>query len=488
LFDSVFTGPILECLRKSLDYAQNEHTMLRIRLRLSDCPELAHLPWEMLYEPSDDWFLSLSPNTPVIRYVQLKDPPRSLHVTLPLNVLFIRSQPTDFPVLNLEEEWAQVATALHDLSEVGAIAFTELVSPTLGDLRRTLMRDSFHVLHYTGPGAFDEDKGGVLLFADRSGRGLPVTAQDLGVLLRDHISMRLAIINTGEGARTDPAGHVAGLAETLVRRGIPAVVAMQFQITDTAAVEFAPALYGALAAGLPIDAAVGEARKAVFVVSSLEFATPVLYMRAAEGQLFDIAPASYPLLSRAPSIGTSGSAQPSVLVGERPAQAQDDDHESSRAEYARPPGFHEEIKPKVFVSYSHKDERYLTQLTTHLAILRNEGTIADWNDRKIMPGDEWRQEIDDNLDAADCVLLLVTPDFLASDYCYSIELQRALEKHREGLVLVIPVIVRPADWRHTPLRELQALPKDAKPVIEWASRDRAWLNVAEGVRLALAHS
>lgn len=143
-------------------------------------------------------------------------------------------------------------------------------------------------------------------------------------------------------------------------------------------------------------------------------------------------------------------------------------------------------KAKLFISYSHRDERYREQLGTHLAGLRRQGLILDWHDRKIVPGKEWRDVIDQNLDASDCVLLLVSPDFLASDYCYGIEMQRTLEKHREGRVIAIPVIVRAADWRQTPLGDLQALPKDAKPVVEWTRRDRAWLDVIQGIRRALA--
>ena len=143
-------------------------------------------------------------------------------------------------------------------------------------------------------------------------------------------------------------------------------------------------------------------------------------------------------------------------------------------------------KAKLFISYSHRDDRYREQLATHLASLRRRGVIAEWHDRKITPGEEWRRAIDQSLDAADCVLLLVTPHFLASDYCYSTEMQRTLEKHREGRVLVIPVIVRPTDWRGTPLGDLEALPKDAKPVVEWRPIDRAWLDVTEGIRRALA--
>ena len=288
LYNAVFADEVRECLRRSLDHAREENAQLRIRLRLSDCPELANLPWEMLYDQGDDWFIALSNMTPVIRYIQLPDPPRALHVTLPLKVLVIRSEPADCPELDLEAEWAHVAEALSGLTDAGAIAFTELAFSTMGDLRRALVRDSFHVLHYMGHGGFDEQTGGVLLFTDQRGHSVPVTGGDLGVLLRDHTSMRLAVLNACEGARTDPADPFAGVADTLVRRGIPAVVAMQFEFSDDAAVEFAPALYGALAAGLPVDAAVGEARKAVYTVSPLEWATPVLYLRAADGQLFDI--------------------------------------------------------------------------------------------------------------------------------------------------------------------------------------------------------
>jgi cellulose synthase operon protein C len=143
---------------------------------------------------------------------------------------------------------------------------------------------------------------------------------------------------------------------------------------------------------------------------------------------------------------------------------------------------------KLFISYSHKDERHLKRLTTHLANLRREGLIVDWHDHQILAGDEWRKAIEDRLETADCVLLLISPDYLESEYCYNIEMERALDRYQEGLNLVIPVIVRPADWRHTRLSDLQVLPKDGKPVVEWSSRDRAWLDVVTDLRLALAHS
>ena len=154
LFDAVFTGAISECLHRSVARATEEGALLRIRLRLSDCPDLGNLPWELLYDASDEWFLALSGRTPVVRYLQLPDPPRPLRVALPLRVLVIKSEPLDQGQLDLDAEWAQVASALGELTDGGSIVLTELAAPTLSELRRALLRDTFHVLHLsTGPDA-----------------------------------------------------------------------------------------------------------------------------------------------------------------------------------------------------------------------------------------------------------------------------------------------------------------------------------------------
>ena len=318
LFDAVFAGPVGECLRRSMDRAQDAGAGLRIRLRLSDVPELAGLPWELLYDRGDDWFVALSGSTPVIRYLHLPARPRAVRVELPLRILVIRSGPTGYPPLDMAAEWAKVAGALAGLADAGLVAVTELAAPTLSELRRTLAQDTFHVLHYMGHGRFDRLRGGVLLFTGQDGRSVPVTGGDLGVMLADHASLRLAVLNACEAGRTDPEDPFAGVAETLVRRGIPAVVAMQFEVSDEAAVELAPALYGALAAGLPVDAAVTEARKAMYTVSPLEWATPVLYLQAGDARLFDIDQDARPVAQTHPggqAPAGSGSARGSVGPG-----------------------------------------------------------------------------------------------------------------------------------------------------------------------------
>ena len=136
---------------------------------------------------------------------------------------------------------------------------------------------------------------------------------------------------------------------------------------------------------------------------------------------------------------------------------------------------------RVFFSYSHKDEGLRNELETHLKLLQRQGLISSWHDRKIMASEDWGQMIDDNLEAADIILLLVSADFIASEYCYEKEMKRALERHVAGEARVIPVIVRDVNWQKAPFANIQALPKDALAVTKWPDRDSAWRNVAEGI-------
>jgi len=136
----------------------------------------------------------------------------------------------------------------------------------------------------------------------------------------------------------------------------------------------------------------------------------------------------------------------------------------------------------LFYSYAHEDEALRDQLEKHLHQLHRQGLISEWHDRKLLPGTTWAHEIDMHLETASIILLLVSPDFLASDYCYDIEMQRALERHRGGEAHVIPIILRDCDWRHTPLKDLQCLPDDAKPVTLWKDPDKVFQTIAQGLR------
>jgi TIR domain len=139
---------------------------------------------------------------------------------------------------------------------------------------------------------------------------------------------------------------------------------------------------------------------------------------------------------------------------------------------------------EVFYSYAHKDEMLRNKLEMQLSLLKQQGHITNWHDRKIDPGQEWAKEINEHLNTADIILLLVSPDFLASDYCYGIEMKRALERHEAEEAIVIPVILRKVYWQGALFGKLHALPTDAKPVTSrnWHNQDEAFFDVAEGIR------
>jgi len=137
---------------------------------------------------------------------------------------------------------------------------------------------------------------------------------------------------------------------------------------------------------------------------------------------------------------------------------------------------------EIFYSYAHEDERLRKALDKQLSLLKRDGLITDWYDHKIMAGKEWESEILTHLDSAQIILLLISPDFIASDYCYSIEMQRTMERHERGEARVIPIILRPADWKSAVFGKLKALPSDGKAVTRWSNRDEAFLNVAKGIR------
>jgi internalin A len=141
---------------------------------------------------------------------------------------------------------------------------------------------------------------------------------------------------------------------------------------------------------------------------------------------------------------------------------------------------------RVFISYAHKDERFRLGLEPHLKLLQRQRLIATWHDRLIKPGTEWADVIDANLEHAKIILLLVSADFIASDYCWEIEMKRALERHEKGESRVIPVIIRDCKWDTAPFAKLQALPEKGKAVDLWKKKDQAWRSVADGIEKVAA--
>lgn len=139
----------------------------------------------------------------------------------------------------------------------------------------------------------------------------------------------------------------------------------------------------------------------------------------------------------------------------------------------------------IFFSYSHKDEVFRNELEAHLALLKHEGLVEAWHDRRIVAGDVVDDAIFSQLEAADVILLLVSSDFINSPYCYSREMARAMERHHAGQARVIPVILRHCDWHRAPFGQLLAAPRDGRPIASWPDRDEALADVAKQVRQAV---
>ena len=203
----------------------------------------------------------------------------------------IGPSPDDYSPLDVEQEWTKLREALRRLDQPERVTVERLERPTLGALRERLRAGEFHVFHFIGHGGFDPKlDDGVLILEDAGGGIQQVTGEDLGGLLNDHEAMRLAVLNACEGARADDTDPFAGTAQSLIQQGLSAVVAMQFEITDQPRSPSPKACTVRSSDGDPIDAALVEARKAIrYDLGNLvEWATPVLYLRAPDGRIFDV--------------------------------------------------------------------------------------------------------------------------------------------------------------------------------------------------------
>jgi hypothetical protein len=262
---------------------------LRIRLTVDKAGVLSQLPWEYLRDPTND-FLALSPQTPLVRYTQqlITRPPAV--ITMPLRVLVMISAPEDYPALDVEGEWQRLQEATASLQAQNLIQLERLDTATLIALQRRLRESEYHIFHYIGHSDYDPaTQAGVLVFENErdNSKGQVISGADLSRNLAIEETLRLVVLNSCHSARRPDADVLSGIASSIVARQIPAVVAMQFVISDGAAKAFAEEFYRALAALLPLDAAVSEGRLAVSNrIQNNEWATPVLYLRLDDGVLF----------------------------------------------------------------------------------------------------------------------------------------------------------------------------------------------------------
>ncbi|WP_287602332.1 CHAT domain-containing protein [Thiothrix sp.] len=286
LYEALFGGAIAERFRSSLAIARREGCGLRIRLRLSGAPKLIDIPWELLFDADNNNYIGLSVNTPIIRKLDLATLPEMRQAQGVLQVLVMISSPSNYQQLDVEREWERINTATLSLQKEGRLILTR-VEPSLAALQRQLRRGEYHVFHYIGHGGFDRtNDDGVLVLEDRNKKGHLVSGQYLGTILYDQTTLQLVLLNSCSGGRTSVTDPFAGVGQSLLQKGIPAVIAMQFEITDEAAITFSHEFYAALVDGYSIDAAVAEARKMIYAeANQLEWATPVLYTSIDSGSL-----------------------------------------------------------------------------------------------------------------------------------------------------------------------------------------------------------
>lgn len=293
LFEALLDGEARDCYEESREKARRQNKGLRLKLRVQP-PELARLPWEFLYDPERAEYLCLSPATPLIRYPDLRQPVELLPVTPPLKVLGMVASPVNLDSLDVDYEKQLVEEAIEGLRERGRVELTWLEGQTWKDLQRAMRHGPWHIFHFIGHGVYDPGRDeGLIALANEAGYARPLRAEDLAQLLKGHFHLRLVLLNSCEGARGSERDAFSSTAATLVRPGIPAVLAMQYEITDESAIEFSRTFYEAVVDGLPLDAAVGEARTSLKIENTLEWGTPVLYMRSPDGRIFDISEEEY---------------------------------------------------------------------------------------------------------------------------------------------------------------------------------------------------
>lgn len=290
LFEALLVDEVRTSYVASREQTQHQNKGLRLMLRIEP-PELAWLPWEFLYDPERGEYLCLSARTPVVRYPEVGQPVDLLPITPPLRILGMVINLVDLGPLDVEHEKRVMEEATRDLQVQGRVELVWLRGETWRDLRRAMRRGPWHVFHFIGNCGYDLNRDEPFVsLADETGYVRFLPAEGLARLLSDHFSLRLVLLNSGGGVLGSVRDAVSSTAAALVRSGLLAVVAMQHETTDHAAIEFYRILFESVADGLSLDAAVTEARISVKIElgNTLEWGTPVLYMSTSDGRVFDI--------------------------------------------------------------------------------------------------------------------------------------------------------------------------------------------------------
>jgi len=290
LFDGLTQSQVVRsCYEQTVQTMQADRNKgIRLRLVVREA-SLQAIPWELLHD--GDRFLAVSGLTPMVRYVELDRPVTTLAARAPLRLLVATACPEDLFLLDVEKEQQVIEQALQ--KSRGLVETTFLHNASFQNLSRKLLTAAtqgrpYHILHFIGHGRYRGERSEIVFEHEDTGQGDYIDGEELGNVLCRHRHLRLVVLNACEGARggQDP---FASVALSLLKAGIPAVVAMQFPISDQAATCFSDEFYYSLGLGWPVDVALGDARAQMYAIEgSIEFANPVLYMQAPDGKLFDV--------------------------------------------------------------------------------------------------------------------------------------------------------------------------------------------------------
>jgi hypothetical protein len=287
LFDALFSGPVHEAYRASVSAADQRGERLQVVLRL-DVPKLSAIPWEAMYDTENDQYICL--NDPLIRHIP-STTAEPVEVTSSLEVLALVASPEGLTSLDVEAERKKLSDALAEPIADGRIHLKWLMQASWDDVQDEMLSGTWHVLHFIGHGDYDlaSDQGVIALVGDDGGPHL-VEADRLADLLNQASpTPRLVVLNSCKSGRSGASDLFSSTAATLVKRGIDAVAAMQFTVSDAGATKFARGFYSALANGHGIGDAIGAGRVGLRgTPGSLEWVTPVLYVRDDAATLFRI--------------------------------------------------------------------------------------------------------------------------------------------------------------------------------------------------------
>jgi TIR domain/CHAT domain len=344
-------------------------------------------------------------------------------------ILVLTANPRGTSRLRLDEEVREIQSGLQRSKNRDQFELIPKWAVRPRDIQRAMLDIQPHIVHFAGHGSGTEG----LVFEDETGAAKIVEGQALARLF-DLFSDSVECVVL--------SGCYSAVQASSIAQYIDSVVGMKQSIGDRAAIEFSVGFYDALGAGRPVEFAFEFGCNSIELAGIPEYSTPILIAKEKTDNETFIIPSSSPVTQEK-----------------------------------------ERQNINLFFSYAHEDEALRNELAKHLKLLERQGVISSWCDRQINAGTEWETQISSYLKTANIILLLVSADFIASDYCYDVEIKRAMERYETGEARVIPVILRPVDWHNSNFGKLQALPRNGQPITTWENRDAAFTSVVQGIRL-----